>query len=194
MEKLIKKVAVLFAREDSIYKDYPECDVYDINRDARNYNGNLPVIAHPPCRSWGKLKGLANPAPGERELAYFSVDQVRKNGGVLEHPAYSSLWKAANLPVKGFDNYGGWTFFINQSWFGHKAEKKTWLYIVGCHPRNIPDYNIVFDAVTYVISSSAKTSPNYKRQVTKKERESTPETLAQYLIELAKLTKNGLSK
>jgi len=43
-------VAVLFARADSIYKSLPDCDVYDIERDARTYDGPWPVVAHPPCR------------------------------------------------------------------------------------------------------------------------------------------------
>ena len=40
-------VAVLFAREDSHYKTLPQCDVYDMARDARTYDGPHPVVAHP---------------------------------------------------------------------------------------------------------------------------------------------------
>lgn len=32
-------VAVLFARADSHYKALPDCDVYDMERDARTYDG-----------------------------------------------------------------------------------------------------------------------------------------------------------
>jgi len=39
-------VAVLFAREDSHYKTLPQCDVYDMARDARTYDGPHPVAAH----------------------------------------------------------------------------------------------------------------------------------------------------
>lgn len=35
----MKSVAVLFARADSIYKTMPQCDVYDIERDARTTRG-----------------------------------------------------------------------------------------------------------------------------------------------------------
>jgi len=31
------RVAVLFAREDSVYKTLPGCEVYDMARDARTY-------------------------------------------------------------------------------------------------------------------------------------------------------------
>ena len=65
----MEPVAVLFARADSIYKSMPGCDVYDIERDARTWPGGAPVVAHPPCRSWGKFAHMAKPRPGERELA-----------------------------------------------------------------------------------------------------------------------------
>jgi hypothetical protein len=37
-----ERVAVLFARKDSIYKTMPECDVWDIERDAREWPGGMP--------------------------------------------------------------------------------------------------------------------------------------------------------
>ncbi|MCB0595475.1 MAG: hypothetical protein KDD28_15390 [Phaeodactylibacter sp.] len=76
-----KQVAVLFARNDSIYKSFDICDVYDIDRDARNFSGGLPIVAHPPCRAWGRLRAFAKPLPGEKDLALFSVDMIRKWGG-----------------------------------------------------------------------------------------------------------------
>jgi hypothetical protein len=97
----MKKIAVLFAREDSSYKNFEEFDVYDINRDARTFCKKMPVIAHPPCRAWGMLSHMANPREGEKQLAYLSLAQVRLNGGVLEHPAASRLWKEAPLPIMG---------------------------------------------------------------------------------------------
>ena len=84
-------VAVLFARADSIYKTMPECDVYDIERDARTWPGGCPVVAHPPCRAWGKLFYFAKPRAGEKELGPFAANQVRRFGGVLEHPKDSKL-------------------------------------------------------------------------------------------------------
>jgi len=94
-------IAVLFARDDSRYKELDGYDVYDIHRDARNYCKNYPVVAHPPCRAWGMLSHMANPREGEKQLAYLALAQVRLNGGILEHPAGSRLWKEAPLPLAG---------------------------------------------------------------------------------------------
>ena len=80
------QIAVLFARADSNYKQLPECDVWDAERDARNWPGGCQVVAHPPCRAWGRLRHFAKPRDDEKDLARFAVAQVRKWGGVLEHP------------------------------------------------------------------------------------------------------------
>ena len=96
-----KVIAVLFARQDSRYKDLVGYDVYDIDRDARNFNGDYPIIAHPPCRAWGMLSHMANPRPDEKDLAWFAIDKVRKNGGVLEHPKGSRFFKEASCKEIG---------------------------------------------------------------------------------------------
>ena len=125
-------VAVLFARRDSIYKSIDGCDVYDADRDALTWPGGMPVVAHPPCRGWGRLRHFARPAEFELALGPWAVDQVRRHGGVLEHPAYSQLWLYCALPAPGAtDTVGGWTLPIWQSWFGHRADKATWHYTVG---------------------------------------------------------------
>ena len=101
-------VAVLFAREDSVYKTLPSVEVYDMERDARTYDGPWPVVAHPPCRAWGGLRTFVNPRPDERNLARLAVALVREFGGVLEHPAGSTLWPAQRLPEPGRrDGFGG---------------------------------------------------------------------------------------
>jgi hypothetical protein len=175
--------AVLFARTDSIYKSIPECDVFDKKRNALSYQGQLPVICHPPCRAWGRLKGLANPEPGEKDLARFAIKKVRGNGGVLEHPAFSDLWEDQNLPVNpGTDQYGGFTVSIDQHWFGHKAKKPTWLYIVGISPNELPPFLLNFNCIDYTVGYSAARSWTYKKECPKKDREATPVKLAAYLI------------
>lgn len=182
-------VAVLFARSDSIYKTMPGLDVYDMERDARTYKGGAPVVAHPPCRAWGRLRGLARPRPDEKTLALFAVDQVRKNGGVLEHPESSSLWDECGLPRPdscsiAIDQFGGWTLAVAQSWFGHKARKNTWLYIVGIKPRSIPAFPLFLGEAEYVVTSGSRTKP-WKKEITKAEREHTPAQFAKWLVDLA---------
>lgn len=176
-------VSVLFAREDSIYKSLG-ADVWDKERNALEWPGGNPLIAHPPCRLWGRLRQFAKGDPEEKEYALWAVEQIRKYGGVLEHPAQSTLWKEAGLPLNGSrDEYGGWTLPINQHTFGHRAEKKTWLYICGCEPKDIPDIPLVLGKATHCI----RPTKSYPRlpSVTKAEREHTPPKLAEWLIELA---------
>ena len=176
------KITVLFARADSVYKTMPQCDVWDIERDARNWRSGNPCIAHPPCRAWGRLRHFANPRVDEMDLARFAVRMVRENGGILEHPKGSKLWEDQRLPLPGrFDIYGGWTLPILQYWFGHKAEKATWLYIVGCSPEDVPSWPLTLGYATHVIASSDKS----RLEVTKREREATPPLLAEWLCELA---------
>jgi hypothetical protein len=133
-------VSVLFCRSDSLYKTIPGLDVWDIDRDATNFSGSNPVICHPPCRSWGKLKSLSKPRPGERELAIFSMQTVRANGGVLEHPLHSDLWKLFNVSPGALfaDDFGGFCIDIDQYDFGHVARKPTRLYVCGLHFSLIP--------------------------------------------------------
>ncbi|PZU51886.1 MAG: hypothetical protein DI561_15030 [Thauera sp.] len=182
-------VAVLFARQDSVYKSFDGVDVFDIDRDARTWPGGTPCIAHPPCRAWGSLRHFAKPRPDEKVLALFAVDQVRRWGGVLEHPAASTLWPVAGLPEPGqFDEFGGWTLPIDQDWFGHRAEKRTKLYIVGCAPRSIPPIMFKLEEPTHVVSPSSrirKGMPAYRPQLRKAEREHTPPDLARWLVDLA---------
>lgn len=186
-----KKVAVLFTMPNSIYNSFPQCDCYDEKRNALTYSGQLPIIAHPPCRLWSRMKGLSTAPQSEKELARWAVKQIREKGGVLEHPAYSDLWKEMDLP-KGqmIDQFGGWTLFINQYWFGHKAEKKTWLYIVGCKPSEIPNYSIDYSTPQYTVSNCTRTKIK-KKNVTHYERKATPVKLAQWLIDLSQIIANN---
>jgi hypothetical protein len=192
-------VAVLFARRDSVYKKINGLDVYDEDRDARTFCGNMPVIAHPPCRAWGRLRKLANPAPGEKDLAFFAVDQVRKCGGVLEHPAGSLLWDEACLPRPGrVDHFFGWTLPIVQFQFGHRANKPTWLYFVGIDPSGLPVQPFRLGTATHVIGASGrrrdgkrilKGSIGWRPEVSKAEREYTPHQLAAWLVAAASVCK-----
>lgn len=180
------EVAVLFARPDSIYKTLPGCDVWDSNRDARTWGGGAPVVAHPPCRLWGRLRHFANIVEGEKELAPWAVDQVRRWGGVLEHPAGSLLWKHVplHLPSQTPDDYGGWTLSAPQYWWGHKANKATWFYIVGCPPNNLPLIPLKLGDAEYVVQSRKR--EGHRPHISKSEREHTPLDLAVWLVEVAR--------
>lgn len=170
-----KSVAVLYARSNSIYKTIADCDVFDLARNALTYSGSLPVIAHPPCRLWGRFIHMSTADISERQLAFHSVDLVRSNGGVLEHPAHSKLWAAAGLPSPGArDEFGGFTFPLLQSWFGHKAPKATWLYVVGIEPAQLPDFPFEFGIPAGRIQNFSKN-----------QREATPAPFAFWLVDLA---------
>lgn len=188
-------VAVLFARRDSCYKGIELVDVWDIDRDARTYDGPHPVVAHPPCRAWGRLKHMANPRPDERNLARLAVALVREFCGVLEHPAGSQLWAAQKLPAPGLlDEYGGWTLPVSQHWWGHRAEKKTWLYIVGCAPKDVPQLPLVLGDAPMVVGNGTTNHPQrgdlgWRPQIPHAEREHTPPAFAEWLCELARRCK-----
>lgn len=173
-------VAVLFARSDSIYKSLPGTDVYDVDRDACCYSGPLPVVAHPPCRAWGRLRAFAKPRPGERDLAVLAVDRVRRFGGVLEHPAFSQLWSVERLPRpgEGRDDFGGWTLPIYQGHAGHRAPKPTWLYVVGCEPSQLPG-----------VPFGLGLPPGRVELMARDEREATPQGFAEWLLEVARRTR-----
>ena len=188
-------VAVLFARRDSVYKSLAGCDVWDIDRDAMTWTGGAPVVAHPPCRAWGRLRAFAKPREFARSTGPFAIDQVRAWGGVVEHPSHSSLWLYCGLPAPGHvDRFGGWTLPISQSWFGHRAEKATWLYIVGLTMADMPSMPIALGAASHVVNSSAdlrKGMTGWRPEIRKDEREATPPQLAQWLVDLARLAAAG---
>ena len=185
--KTIPLVTVLFARADSVYKRLPGCDVFDEKRDARTWRGGSSVVAHPPCRLWGRLYKFAKPAPGEKELALYAVGSVRQFGGVLEHPSESKLWQASDLPLPGCgkDSFGGWTLEIEQFHWGHKAQKRTWLYIVGVDQSSIPVIPFRHGGPSHCIrpvSNGAQHLPVLSHAA----REHTPPDLAVWLCDLAR--------
>ncbi|MBT64710.1 MAG: hypothetical protein CML13_16045 [Puniceicoccaceae bacterium] len=190
-----KTVAVLFAREDSYYKTLDACDVYDKTRDALTFTGKAPIVAHPPCRGWGRLRKQAKAPELEKCLAFWAVMKVRENGGVLEHPAQSSLFKQMALPRPGMgpDIYGGFTISLPQFWFGHRAEKPTWFYICGIDRQSVPEIPILLGRAPRVITRKKgllSGMPGYRKEVTIAEREETPAALAKWLVELARRTQS----
>lgn len=182
------KISILFTRKDSVYKTLCD-DVWDIERDARNWPGGNSIVAHPPCRMWGQLRKFAKPLPDEKNLAIQSIKWIREFGGVLEHPKSSLLWEEMLLPYPGeIDEWGGYSICVDQFWWGHRAKKSTLLYIVGCDKKDLPAIPIKFDRIEYVVRFSKKNSAN-KKEITKRERDATPIDFAKWLIEVAKKCK-----
>lgn len=137
-------IAALYVETGGCYFGLLDVDPWDIARDARNYNGPHPVIAHPPCQRWGRFWHGSTRKPHQFKLGddagcfEAALKAVRKWGGVLEHPADSHAWEhfSINKPIRGngwtiADNYGGWTCYIEQGHYGHISRKATWLYSFG---------------------------------------------------------------
>ena len=171
----MKTVDVLFARKDSIYKTFPECDVWDAERDVRNYElTGRPVICHPPCRIWSRFWKRSLECgkydPMEHMWPWWCIDLIDRYGGVLEHPVTSKLWKKHK------------PFVVDQYWFGHRAQKRTGLYING----NVPPYPFKLGIAEYKVVSDAgyKTGLRQKyKRIKPSEIDQTPPDFAKWLIE-----------
>lgn len=141
-------VAALYTQPNGCYSGLPGVEPWDEDRDAREYRGPHPIVAHPPCQRWGKMwfgqplaisKGVPKQKLGDDGGCFMSaVQDVQIFGGVLEHPKGSHAWKEFNLPVPKAE--GGWTepdkkggrsCCVEQGRYGHYARKPTWLYAVG---------------------------------------------------------------
>lgn len=180
-------ISVLFCRPDSVYKKLG-FDCWDIDRDARLWPGGNSIVCHPPCRAWGQLSHMSKPRPDEKQLAVWSIHQIRKYGGVLEHPRASKLWPSMNLPMPGtIDECGGFSLCVNQHWWGHRAQKKTMLYIFGIDKNDLPDIPISFDRIDFTVTSSIRKSSGrrLKGRLNDKENEATPIKFAQWLCDVA---------
>lgn len=185
----MRTVAALFVRRDSVYKTMPGVDAWDEQRDARNWPGGCPAVVHPPCRLWAKLRQFAKAADpaAERQLAVDAIANIRRWGGVLEHPAESALWAHVGLPLPGRspDRFGGWTAEIRQCDWGHEAEKLTWLYIVGVHPDDLPALPQRREPIG-VVKPQRGVPRDGRKIITKAKREHTPPELAAWLVEVAR--------
>ncbi len=119
------------------YTTIPGVDAWGIERDATQYAGPWPVVAHPPCGHWGRY---AHRCHDDGHTGPIAVRQVRQFGGVLEHPRDSKLWRECGLPLPGWlpDEFGGYTIEVFQRDWGHRADKPTWLYIVGVERCDLP--------------------------------------------------------
>lgn len=137
-------IAALYVQEDGVYYGLEDVDPWPEERDARGYQGPYPVIAHPPCARWGRYWSGGPSAKVRRELGddggcfEAALRDVRRWGGVIEHPADSHAWGVFGInkpPRSGkwiaADFFGGWTCCVEQGQYGHPSRKATWLY--ACH-------------------------------------------------------------
>lgn len=124
-------ITILCTEPNSNYEFYANLDLWNKQRNAYNYKGKNPIIAHPPCQQWSRLKAFAKEDKEEKNLAYFCWEQVNKNGGIFEHPAGSSFFNEVNADRTKIRS-------INLHWFGFPAQKRTYLYFHKCKPIQLP--------------------------------------------------------
>lgn len=133
-------VAALFVETGGAYFDLAGVDPWDEQRDARQYAGRDPVVAHPPCQLWTNLAcvnfkryGGERNRPGNDGGCFASaLASARRWGGVIEHPYGSRAWPAHGITAPrapGWDSIAPceWACEVWQSAYGHKARKRTWL-------------------------------------------------------------------
>lgn len=184
-------LAALFVQENGVYYQ-PGIDPWPESRDARNYRGPMPVVAHPPCQLWGHFARLnysrwggEHNIPGNDGGCFaFAKWAVESFGGVLEHPANSYAFSAHGIPTpKGV----GWfqvgprhyTCEVWQSAYGHKAQKRTRLYYCGNAP-----HQLKWDRPAGIAQVGIGWNPR-RPVLSKKEANATPILFAIELITLA---------
>lgn len=134
-------IAALYVDPQGIY-NIPGVDLWGEVRDARNYHGPYPVVAHPPCQRWGRFWHGSTRKPHQFRLGddggcfEAAFHAVMTWGGVLEHPAHSKAWDVFGL-LKPRQNMG-WqpagdyqVCYVEQGHYGHFSRKPTWLLASG---------------------------------------------------------------
>lgn len=176
----LRIVSVLCVSPVSVYRGMPGVVPLDRAADARSYGGGHPIVGHPPCRSWSAFCAhQAKPEPGERELALWCVEQLRRFGGVLEQPAFSRLWAAAGIPAPGEPARDGvWSIEVSQCWWGHVQPKRTWLAFAHVAPADLPP-------IPPPVSAAPGAHARWKN-LTLHQRSATPRAFAQWLIDAAR--------
>jgi hypothetical protein len=196
-EKNEAKVSALFVQSEGCYSGLDFIDPWPELRDAKNYKGDLPVIAHPPCQLWGALAsvnysrwgGEHNKPKNDKGCFKSALKSVNRCGGVLEHPA----------KTRAFAEYGiekptgaGWKHLTSDAWvcevwqsaYGHRANKATWLYYKGINP----PLELKWDRIkgTHQVGGADQRGKNAnKPTLSKKEANATPIEFRDVLIKLA---------
>lgn len=151
----MRTIAALYVATGGPYFNLPGVRPYDEDEDARMYGGPWPVVAHPPCQRWsrmwkgqpGNIKAGKVERKGDDKGCFKSaLFDVRRFGGVLEHPWLSHAWAHFGLskpPRSGgwvkADDHGGWTCCVEQGRYGHYCAKPTLLLVYGLKFEVLPE-------------------------------------------------------
>lgn len=192
-------IAALYVETDGCYYGLPDVDPWDAERDARRYRGPHPVVAHPPCARWCQLAGLVQHRYGlekgdDQGCFKSALFDVRRWGGVLEHPAYSDAWAFFDLPHPdaggGWQRglCGGWSCHVEQVHYGHRARKATWLYAYRCR---LPDIRWGRGQSDVWVSWGDYDRYGHVERMGKRERSATPEPFRDLLLDMARSVTRG---
>jgi hypothetical protein len=201
-----KPIAALYVQTDGAYFGLDAVDPWDEERDAREYAGPYPVIAHPPCKKWINLTlanfarwgGEHNRLGNDGGCFAAALDSIREWGGVLEHPGSSHAWAHYGLTKP----YGvGWCYQpdmsftagrggyhiceVWQSAYGHQAAKRTWLLYAG----QVAPSDLKWERVpgTHQVGfQDRRGKKRNKPTLSKKEAAATPHMFREALIDLAR--------
>lgn len=190
-------VAALYVRYGGVYYGLDDVEPWGWpNRDAREYNGPHPVVAHPPCERWSQMNRVNAKRYGYKlgdDGGCFraALKAVRTWGGVLEHPAESMAFQAHGVPRP---TRGQWTLTkdgdhiteVDQAAYGNRARKRTWLLAFG--HRLPPALNWAVTRGTHQIGGFDVTLP----QLPRRERACTPIAFRDTLLLIARSTRSTL--
>jgi hypothetical protein len=203
-------VAALYVERGGIYSSLPNVDPWPIDRDAREYRGPATVVAHPPCKRWGRYWSGGPSARVRRRKGddggcfAHALWTVRTFGGVIEHPEASHAWPWFGLTKparKGgwteLDSYGGRSCCVEQGHYDHRARKATWLYAVtGQYPELLwgPSKGLRLDAGYHSAAERRSCPRKHTRdtaRISAKECAATPRRFAEVLIGIARAAGKG---
>lgn len=199
-----KRVAALFVDPRGPYSQLSGVECWDETRDARQYPGPHPVVAHPPCQLWTNLAAVNWKRYARQRPAWYpegddggcftsALQSVLTHGGVLEHPAYTHAWEhygltPPNLQGWSKESYYGfgtsprayWVCEVWQSAYNHLAKKRTWFLYCGKRPPFELDWS--HKPGTHQIGWFDRLKPT----LGKREASLTPVKLAETLVSLAR--------
>lgn len=188
------QVAALFVQTDGAYFGVPGVDPWDEPRDAKQYRGPHPVVAHPDCSRWCQLayinqKRYDHKVGDDGGVFGFALTAVRCQGGVLEHPAFSYAWPAFGLQRPPRAEWQqceetAWVCQVSQAAYGHRARKLTWLYYVGGRPPFPLRWTVPEPTAQVSFCKNHGNSP--LPRLSKKEAKATPPAFRDMLIDLAR--------